>query len=196
MPYAEATIREVLSAVASQEVAPAGGTVAAVVGAMGAALCEMVYLQAPPETYPTRGDAGWQTLGEELRTSQEELLDLADADAAVVDQVFTDQTGEPRTTDRKRAVGVPLSIAEACADVIESGAVVTAATDRASITDAKTGVLLAHAALRAAILTVRANCSLSDDQQFIEETTRRVESLETEADETVAEILADASPHS
>jgi formiminotetrahydrofolate cyclodeaminase len=57
-------------------------------------------------------------------------------------------------------------------------------------------VLFAHAALRAAILTVRANCSLSDDQEFIEEITWRVETLETEADETVADILADSSSDS
>lgn len=189
MSHGEKTIREMLSAIASERAAPAGGSVAAVVGAMAAALCEMVCLQAPPETQLSGKNSGGRSLGEELRADREELLDLADADAAVVDEVFADGSEEPGPPEFKRAVGVPLSIAEACVDVIKHGTILTTETDRPSTTDAKTGVILANAALRAAILTVRANCALSDDQEFIDETTGRVDRLETEAGEILEAIL-------
>lgn len=196
MTYGETTISEVLSAVASKQVAPAGGTVTAIVGAMGAALCEMVWRHEPREPTLSTGEAEWEKFGETLQTHQKELLDLAGADAAVIEEVFPVTGDGSRPADGKRAVGVPLAIAETCATVLESGASIATATDGPRRTDAKTGVILAHAALQAALLTVRSNCSLLDDQEFLEETTSRVNRLETKAEETVDAVLTAPDPES
>jgi hypothetical protein len=126
MTYADDSIDDFLSAVASESVTPAGGTTAAVVGATGAALCEMVCLHSS---------------------------DVADADADAVATLLaaqpTDDAGA--TPEAKRATGVPLAIAEACSAVLDHAPVVTEVGSPVAVPDAVTGAVLARAAVRAAV---------------------------------------------
>jgi len=170
-----------LSEIASENVTPAGGTATAVVGAVGTSLCEMVCI------HTVESDAGAAAelaeVGEELRRERGHLLGLAEADASVVDDLFAGAGGEPDESGIKRSVGVPLTIAESCLIVLELGADVTATGNRTAVADAATGVVLTHAALRAALLTVRSNLSWSTDPSFVAETERRVAEIETQAND-------------
>ncbi|WP_418280260.1 cyclodeaminase/cyclohydrolase family protein [Halorubrum sp. DTA98] len=166
MEYADHTIREFLSSVASEHVAPAGGTVAAVGGAFGTALCEMACIH----TIETDGYAdvvpeldGIET---DLRRQRSHLLTLAEADASVVADSFASTADVPGETGMKRSVGVPLTIAEACSTVLELGATVTERCARSVVADARVGLVLVHAAIRAAVLVVRTNLERVSDAEF------------------------------
>lgn len=169
-----------LSAIASENVTPAGGTATAVVGAVGASLCEMVCIHT---VEAATGSTELTRMREDLQRQRDHLLDLAEADASVVDDLFGGAGGDPDESGVKRSIGVPLTIAESCLTVLELGIEVTATGNRTAVADAATGVVLTHAALRAALFTVRSNLSRSADPSFVAEIERRVDEIEIRADE-------------
>jgi formiminotetrahydrofolate cyclodeaminase len=186
MDYSDRTIDELLADVASERVAPAGGTVTAIVGALGASLCEMVCLHAAGAGVE---DAKLEDARDELAAERARLLDLADADAAVVDELFGGDGGEVDQSGLKRSVGIPLTVAESALDVLELAAAVTAATDRAVVADAATGAHLARSAVRASLFTVRSNFDGIADPSFVVETERRADEVEDAAAAAFDEVL-------
>jgi len=193
MDYAERSIREFLDAVASERVTPAGGSATAVVGATGAALCEMVcvHTQESGDRDATGESADLATLREEFRTQRDQLLALADADAAAVDALLAARDdGAAATTEAKRATGVPLRVAEVCVAVLEGAPVVVDAGTPNAVPDAVTGATLAHGALRASLVTVRTNLDGFDDGPFVAETEERLTTLDRAGDEAYDEVLA------
>jgi len=188
MEYADQSVGEFLSNVASERVSPAGGTVAAVVGATGASVCEMVCLHAlegrespDRELIDARG---------ELATQRDHLLGLAGADATAVDALFADTGGEPGETELKRATGVPLTIAAASLTVFESGVVALAAGEETTVADGMTGVLLTDAALRSAVYTVRTNLAHVEDIAFERKLRERTDEVETGGERALARATA------
>lgn len=170
MTYGTRSIDDFLSAVASERVTPAGGTVAAVVGAAGAALCEMVCIHADDPATELAG------VGEDLGRHRHRLRELADADADAV-EAYRAATGDA-TRETRRAVGVPLAAAEACGAVVDAGATTVARGNESAVPDAVTGVTLAEAAMRASAFTVRANLRWVDDPDFEERIRGRVAAIE------------------
>lgn len=174
MTLADEPIGAFFSAVASQRVTPSGGAVAALVGAASASLCEMVCTH-------TIGKGGYGDVerelarsSEQLRARRDQLLELADEDIAAVEQLQStfDGSGSGATGRQqaaKRATDVPLETAELCLDILESAVKVIAKGTQTAIADARTGVFLAHAALRASTSTARANLELIDDEVFVSE---------------------------
>jgi formiminotetrahydrofolate cyclodeaminase len=154
MTYQNATLAESLDAIASAAVAPAGGTAAAICGAFGTALCEMVCIHTDADSLAA--------IATNLERQREHLLDLADADATVVDDLFAD--GSPGSdAAAKPALGVPLTIARACLNVLELGRDVAESGTVTAIADAWTGVHLVYASLQAALFTVRTNLATDAD---------------------------------
>lgn len=172
-------IDRLLDEIASENVAPAGGTATAVVGAVGASLCEMVCIH----TAEADGAAELTDVREDLREQRGHLLDLAEADASVVDDLFGGTDSQPDESGVKRSIGVPLTIAESCLTVLELAVDVTATGNRTAVADAATGVTVTHAAFRAALFTVRNNIDQSADPGFVAEIKRRVAEIEDRADE-------------
>ena len=171
--HGDRTVGTFLTKLAGEAVPPAGGTATAVVGAAGASLCEMVAHHADGDV---RVDGS--TAQTTLNARRERLLTLADADAAVVDALFAGDGGK---RERKRAVGVPLAIAEACGDVLAIGAAVVEQCEGPVVAGAVTGVFLAHGAVRAALFTLRTNLSSVADESFVAETEQRAAELEAAA---------------
>jgi len=190
---ADRSIGEFLENVASQQVTPSGGAVAAVGGAMGAALCEMVCLHTVgPDG---EGDASTELVDirEMLGGHRNRLLELADEDASAVDDVqvaFKTDDVSRRQTAMKRSTEVPLSMAETCLDVLESAVTVTEKGTSVAIPDAVTGALLAEGALRAAVSTVRANIGMIDEAELVAEMKQRSDELVVGADEAMAAVVA------
>lgn len=172
---------------AAKQVTPAGGTAGAAVAAIGTALCEMVCLHLDSADVTT--DAGLAEHQGALQNQRATLFALADADAAVVDELFgTDGRPDPET--RKRAVRVPLAVAEACETVLEIAIVVTETADRPVVADAGTGAFLVHAALQNAVFTVRRNLGTIDDTSFVTETEQRAADLKAAGDRAFEATLA------
>lgn len=193
MTYEDEPISAFLDAIASKKVVPAGGTAAAVVGAIGTALCEMACVH----TVETTGDGSeaWDLdeLIADLREQQTELLDLADRDAAAVDALVT---ASPDQSGRKRATGVPLAIAETCLPVIEAATEITANGNPNAVPDAVTGTYLVHAALEAAVYTVRSNVNEISDPSFTTDVLDRVTEIESTAQTALDRVLTNAEGRS
>lgn len=183
MSYGDQPIGDFLESVASSEVTPAGGTTAALVGALGTALCEMVCLH-------TVGKDGYADVEEAMAETQDELgnrrrvlLELADRDAAVVEELLAARRDEAdRTAALKKATGVPLAVAETCLLVLEQATVVTEAGYGNAVPDAGTGSFLVHAALEASVFTVRTNVELVSDPAFSAEMETRAAEIERSAE--------------
>jgi len=220
MDHVDRPVDRFLAAVASEHVTPAGGTVAAVVGATGAALCEMVCIHSvePPtdeaiERLDGRrvddpgerrtdesGDQGTgrrqppeSELAEvrvELERLRSELLELSQRDSEAVTEMFSGQ--EATDAAAKRATGVPLATAEACLAVLEHAAVVTAEGNRNAVPDAVTGAFLAHAALRSCVYIVHSNLGRLEDRSFADEMDRRASDLERSAKRASERAMANA----
>lgn len=182
MTYDEQTIGEFLDGVASREVTPAGGTSAALVGAIGTALCEMVCLHTIGRDEYADVAAEMADVRDDLRTRRELLLDLADRDAEVVEDLLGTADGSDPTAARKRATGVPLAIAEACLPVLEHAAVLTETGNSNAAPDAGTGSFLVRSALEASLFTVRYNLVGISDPSFVEEMETRATDLERSAE--------------
>ena len=188
MTYAEQPIGEFLSNVASSQVAPSAGATAALTGALAASLSEMVALH----TSETETSARLRDAKAELRNRREELLTLADQDAAVVEQIQT--AFETDTADshgqavRRTATELPVRIAEAARDIAASAVVVAADGTPNARTDAVVGTMIAQAAVQSAATIVRANLGLIDDEGFRDEARSRVESAESDAAAAVESV--------
>ncbi|MFB6295243.1 MAG: cyclodeaminase/cyclohydrolase family protein [Halobacteriales archaeon] len=186
MDPSDQTLDEFLSSTASERVAPAGGTASAVVGATGAALCEMVCIHTIGNDESAQGDVA--DARDELRRVRERLLDLADADARTVSDLFPADDGPDEST-LKRSIGVPLAIADACLTVLELAATVAADGTRTAVVDAGTGVFLARSALRASVFTARSNLALVSDPSFVARIERRTAAIERDAEEASEQAM-------
>ena len=191
MSYAEQSIRDFLDDVASHEVTPAGGTTAALGGAMGTALCEMVCLHTIERDEYADVAEEMAERRDDLERQRELLLELADADAAVVDELlaaFRDDAGQ--TAAQKKATGVPLAIADACVPVLEHATVVIENGNTNAVPDAVIGSHLVYAALEATVFTVRTNLGHLSDPAFVDEMETRAADLERSAERSFEQIMA------
>lgn len=188
MTYKDRTLGSFCAALAAEEVPPAGGTTAAVAGALGASLCEMTcrHVDVDSDDLDLDGDA--DTPIDRLAAERERLLELADADAAVVAALFA---GEATPAARERGVEVPLAVAESCLAVLEVGGAVVRATDRPVVVDAYTGLFLAQGAFRAAVATTRSNLPTVADDRFADAAERRAAELSAAAADAAEHALPD-----
>ncbi|SFR33369.1 cyclodeaminase/cyclohydrolase family protein [Halogeometricum limi] len=189
MSFEESTIGSFLDGVASERVTPAGGSAAAVVGATGAALCEMVCIHTLAKRPDDAGDE-LRDAREELAACRHHLLTLADSDAEAVDELLAALSSGPATAEAKRATGVPLAIAEACLSVVESATLVTERGTENAVPDAGTGAFLARSACQASIFTVRTNLDQISDAAFTDEMRTRTAALDESTEAAFADVLS------
>jgi glutamate formiminotransferase/formiminotetrahydrofolate cyclodeaminase len=165
-----------LDEVAAGTPAPGGGSVAAVAGALAAALGEMVAnLTLGREKYAA-AEATLRPARERLTALRAALLVSAAADEAAY-QSYRDAASLPRSNDGEKsartdamqraliaATEVPLGVARSVRDVAEILESVARDGNPHVRSDAALGALLAEAALRGAMLNVRGNAAMLDDR--------------------------------
>jgi methenyltetrahydrofolate cyclohydrolase len=174
----ERPIREFLADLASEAPTPGGGSAAAVMGAMGAALVSMVCRL-------TIGRKGYEAVDAELRAVLDEaealrarLTDMARADVEAYTAVLAAYRRPKDTPEQavartdavqaalRGATEVPLACARASAAVVALGRRAAEKGNRTAAGDAAAGALAAHAALRASALNVHANAALMTDRAY------------------------------
>lgn len=197
-------LAEYAAAVASGEPTPGGGSVVAVVAALGAALGEMV----GNLTFGRPADAAveaelWGAV-ERLRTLRDGLLAAAPADEAafrgyVAAAALPNGTEPERATRRDAlqaallgAADVPLAVARNAVEVATLLEPVARLGNRHALADAVVGVLLTEAARRGALLNVRGNARRLRDADAADRYRRRAEEVETAGQAAVARVLAAA----
>jgi methenyltetrahydrofolate cyclohydrolase len=184
-------VTEFLDDLASNLPAPGGGSVAALSGALGAALVSMVCNL----TIGKKGYEGVQTEVEALCARSEalrrEMVDLLDADVAAY-TAYSQAAKMPRDTDEQKAVRAtamqnalknatmpPMHIAEAAVKVMDLCMPVAEKGNKGAVSDAGVAVLMAEAALRSAALNVLINLGYIKDQEFVAEKRAHLDGLLT-----------------
>jgi formiminotetrahydrofolate cyclodeaminase len=174
----EQPVTQFLDELASSAATPGGGSGAAIMGALGAALVSMVcnltigkknYAEVEPEMRSVLHDA------EALR---QRLADMVAEDIAAFNGLMAAYGLPKQTDDEKAARGAaiqhalraateaPLACARACAEVIKLSMRAAEVGNRNVISDAGVGALAAQAALRSAALNVDINVPSLQDQAF------------------------------
>ncbi len=178
-----------LDDVASSSPAPGGGSVAALAGAIGAALTSMV-------CNLTIGKKKYADVEEDMKKilkSSEELRArftvLVDKDAEAFNKVM-EAYSLPKESDAQRALReaavtaatkeatmVPLEVMKHCIDGLALSQDVAANGNKNSVSDAGVSALMLHAACEAAALNVKINLKGLNDLEFVNWKTDEVESL-------------------
>ena len=187
--FQEQQLQTFLDQLASKASTPGGGSAAAIMGAMSAALISMVAnLTAGKKKYE-EVEAEMQGFLGKSETLRAELTGMIQADVDVFDKVMA-AYGMARETDAektersgaiqaalKEATDVPLGCARLCADVIELCRPVAEKGNVNVISDAGVAVLAAHAALRSAALNVYINIGGIRDEEFVNDRRRQLEAI-------------------
>jgi glutamate formiminotransferase/formiminotetrahydrofolate cyclodeaminase len=178
MAFFEERINEFLAELASDAPAPGGGSVAALGGALSAALVSMVAnLTVGKEKYKDNW-AAMETVRDRAERLRSEFAALADDDTESFN-AFMAAMKMPRDTDEKKAsrkrameeaskgaTEVPLRTLESCARLAELAAEAAKLGNPNAASDAGSAALLAEAAGGAAAYNVRINLPGISDEAF------------------------------
>jgi len=186
---------------ASESVAPGGGSVAATVGALGAALATMVAnLSAHKRGWDARWEefSGWAEKG---KAAYVELLRLVDADTDAFNAILgafglpkgTDAENETRAkaieAATRQAIEVPLRVMETAYGSMEVIQAMVEHGNPNSVTDAAVGALCARSAVIGAYLNVQVNTAELADKAAVKAYLARGAKIEEQAIEKEQEIL-------
>jgi formiminotetrahydrofolate cyclodeaminase len=178
-----------LDELASNAPAPGGGSVAALSGALGAALISMV-------CNLTLGKKGYEDVQDDINdllvhseALRKELADLLEADVAAYTG-YSLAAKMPRATDEEKAerakamqaalkvaTDVPLRIAEAAVKVMDLCMPAAEKGNKWAVSDAGVAVLMAEASLRSAALNVLINLGTLKDEEFVADRRTKLEGL-------------------
>jgi formiminotetrahydrofolate cyclodeaminase len=176
----EKAVDDFLDALASSSATPGGGSAAAILGAMGAALVSMVcHLTIGKKKYADVEGEMKDVLGK-ADALRHRLAGMIEDDVKAFDTVMG-AYGMPKETDAekaarekaiqaalKQATEVPLACARAAREIIEIAGIASDKGNLNVISDAGVGVLAAYAALRSAALNVFTNARMITDKTFAE----------------------------
>jgi methenyltetrahydrofolate cyclohydrolase len=174
-----ATVHSFLDQLASSSPAPGGGSVAALAGALGAALTSMVCNLTIGKRKYTEVEPDMKKILTQSEALRERFTDLVDADTEAFNKVM-EAYGLPKETEpqkalrsaairaaTKEATMVPLEVMKHCIDALALAQEVAAKGNANSVSDAGVSGLMLRAACEAAALNVRINLNGLDDNEFV-----------------------------
>jgi glutamate formiminotransferase/formiminotetrahydrofolate cyclodeaminase len=177
---------------ASESPAPGGGSIAAYVGALGAALGAMV---ANLSSHKKGWDDRWKEFSDWADTGQrqkDELLRLVDADTRAFNGIMA-AFALPRSNEGEKklrhaaiqqatrvAIEVPYLVMESAFASLEVIGAMAAEGNPNSVSDAGVGALCARAAVLGAFLNVRINAAGCDDKSYVAQVLEKGAAIEAE----------------
>jgi methenyltetrahydrofolate cyclohydrolase len=195
-------IKMFLDEVASSSPAPGGGSVAALAGALGAALTSMV-------CNLTKAKQGYESVQDEIalvfekcEELRKDLTDLIDKDTDAFNEVMRalkmpketedqkEQRRDAMQTAFKQAADVPLETARKCVQILDVAHIAAVKGNKSSITDAAVSALMAQTGVQAAMLNVRINLSSIKDTDYVQQVTTELHELLQNAMQKSTEILS------
>lgn len=195
------TVKEFADETLRESPAPGGGSVAAYMGALGAALGTMVAnLSAHKPGWDDRWEefSRWADKGVELEA---ELLHLVDEDTKAFNRIMA-AFGMPKNTDEDKrlrseaiqkatlfAAQVPLETMKASFKAFEICKAMAETGNPNSVSDAGVGALAARAAVLGAGLNVKINASSLKDKAQEEALINEANNLMAEADKAEREVM-------
>ena len=186
---------------ASESPAPGGGSIAAYMGALGAALGTMVAnLSSHKAGWDDRWEefSGWAEKGQALLR---ELLHLVDEDTAAFNRIM-DVFAMPKSTDEEKAARsaalqeatlyateVPLRTMKAASRVFEIVRTMASEGNPNSVSDAGVGALAARSAVLGACLNVKINAAGLKDRAAADALVAEANSVAAAAERAEREVL-------
>jgi glutamate formiminotransferase / formiminotetrahydrofolate cyclodeaminase len=187
---------------ASESPAPGGGSVSALVGALGVSLGTMVAnLSSHKAGWDERWDefSIWAEKGQQFK---EELLFLVDEDTRAFNRIM-DAFGLPKGTDEEKkarkavieeaskyAIKIPFRVMEKSLESMQVMKAMAETGMAASASDVGVGALCALTAVMGADLNVKINAAGLEDKVFAEEMTRKGQAILEQAQKLEEEILS------
>lgn len=195
-----------LDDLASNSPAPGGGGAAAVTGAMGVALVSMVCNLTIGRQRYAQVEGEMREILDRAESLRAELQQLAEDDVVAFNRLSAAYK-LPRVTDSdiairkdaiqeslKRATEIPLRTARSAAAILPLCPPVAERGNQAAVSDIGVAALLAHAAVRSALLNVEINLRTIEDSLYINqvrsEVTRLTENLGSEAEQVQQLVLS------
>lgn len=200
------TVKGFVYETASESAAPGGGSVAATLGALGAALGTMVAnLSAHKRGWDERWEefSDWAVKG---KACHDELLRLIDDDTGAFNKIMEAFGMSRNTPDEqaarkaaiqeatKGAIEVPYRVMEVSRASMEVIKAMAEIGNPNSVSDAGVGALCARSAVMGAFMNVRINASGVADKEWVADIVARGRQIQEEAQTLEAEILAIVDP--
>jgi glutamate formiminotransferase/formiminotetrahydrofolate cyclodeaminase len=161
--------------------APGGGSIAALAGALGAALASMVAnLSIGKGEFDAQYDELCE-LAERAQRLKDELIGAVDADTEAFNEVIAAMRLPKDSAEQlerrsaairqgyKSAARVPLRTAQACREVLDLCEAAANVGNEAVMSDAGVGALMAYAGVQGAVHNVRINLPSTRDEEFVAE---------------------------
>ena len=194
-----ASCREFVTVLASDAPAPGGGGAAALVGAIGTALGNMVgsltvgkkkYADVQEEILALKAkcDALQKELLDQVEADEVNFLPLAKAYGIPKDDPDRDRVMEEATLI---ACSTPMKIMELCCEAIDCIAVFAAKGSRLAVSDAGCGAVCCKAALQAASLNVFINTKSMKNREVAEDMNRHANLMLNKYCQIADEIFSD-----
>ena len=184
-----ASIDEFLERLASGSPTPGGGSAAAIIGSMGAALISMVCNVTLGKKGCEAAEADMLAVRAESERLRVELAAMVAEDVAAFDGLMAAYK-LPKLSDEdkgrraaaiqaslRRATEVPLDCARACAEVIRLARRAGEHGYRGVVSDAGVGVLAASSGARSAALNVFINVPALKDRKFADQAAAEIDKL-------------------
>jgi formiminotetrahydrofolate cyclodeaminase len=185
----DTAVEPFLDALASQAATPGGGSAAAIIGAMGAALVSMVCNLTIGKKKYAEVEAEMKDVLAKSEALRLKLTGMIEDDVTAFDAVMaaygmakeSDADKEAREkaiqAALKQATEVPLRCCHAAREVIDLAAIASDKGNLNVISDAGVAVLAAYAALRSAALNVFTNARMITDKVFAEAKLKELHAL-------------------
>ena len=194
------SIEQFLNELASKAPTPGGGSAAAIMGAMGAALVSMVCNLTLGKKQYAAVEAEIRSVLERSEPLRLALTELVHADVEAFNQVMR-AYGMPKDSDEElqarseaiqlalqAATDVPLACAKLCAEVVQLCRIVAEKGNKNIVSDAGVAVLAGQAAIKSAALNVFVNLNAIRDENFTHSRSAQINALLGDNDLSVAEI--------
>lgn len=194
-------VEEFLAALSSQEPAPGGGTAAAVSGAIGAALVEMVAALTLAREKFADVHPAMRMIAEAASAARAEMLRLAREDALAYEAVVAarrlPKQNEAENAARSRAIAeanrlateVPMRTARAAARLLAALPELVEKGNPGAVSDTGTAALLLEASTEGALLNVGINLSGVKDAAFVGQMQKETTDLREEAQRLRSKVL-------
>lgn len=186
---------------ASESPAPGGGSIAAYIGALGAALATMV---ANLSSHKKGWDERWEEFSdwaEKGETYKNELIKLVDADTKAFNQIIT-AFGLPKATAEEKiartkaiqdatkfAIEIPFKVMQTAYASLEVIKAMAEIGNPNSVSDAGVAALCIRSAVMGAFMNVRINAAGYDDKDYIKDIVAKGKEIEDKTVAMEAEVL-------
>jgi methenyltetrahydrofolate cyclohydrolase len=200
--FAKLPLERFFAELASEAPTPGGGTAAAVAGALGAALTEMVAALTLSKEKFASAHGAMRSISEAARRAREEFSKLAREDAAAYDAVVAARRLPKETEDQKgvrqeaiqvanrRATEVPMRTARLAASLLSALPELVEKGNPNALSDAGSAAILLESAVESALLNVGINLPGVSDVAFVGQMQKDTAGLQVDSQRLRSQVVA------